>query len=103
MAQSMKSPIGVPLFWESGANPSNEWQTWFSTFKMAVMAKENMHVDLLLRIKPTANDLFYPIMPTLEERVENQVRRKIEREKYGTKDVRWIGKMNASKSEAEGQ
>ena len=72
MAQpSMKSPIGVPLFWESGANPSNEWPTWFSTFKMAVMAKENMHVDLLLRIKPTANDLFYPIMPTLEERVEN--------------------------------
>ena len=71
MAQSMKSPIGVPLFWESWANPSNEWQTWFSTFKMAVMAKENMHVDLLLRIKPTANDLFYPIMPTLEERVEH--------------------------------
>ena len=72
MAQpSMKSPIGVPLFWESGANPSNEWPTWFSTFKMAVMAKENMHVDLLLPIKPTANDLFYPIMPTLEERVEN--------------------------------
>ena len=30
-----------------------------------------MHVDLLLRLKPTANDLFYPIMPTLEERVEN--------------------------------
>ena len=66
MAQStMKSPIGVPLFWESGANPTNEWQTWFSTFKMAVMAKENMHVDLLLRLKPTANDLFYPIMPPL--------------------------------------
>ena len=72
MAQSAKkSPIGVPLYWESGANPTNEWQTWFSTFKMAVMAKENMHVDLLLRIKPTANDLFYPIKPTLEERVEN--------------------------------
>ena len=72
MAQStMKSPIGVPLFWESGANPANEWQTWFCTFKMAVMAKEIMHVDLLLRLKPTANNLFYPIMPTLEERIEN--------------------------------
>ena len=72
MAQStMKSPIGVPLFWESGANPANEWQTWYCTFKMAVMAKKNMHVDLLLRLKPTANDLFYPIMPTLEERIEN--------------------------------
>ena len=51
MAQSaMKSAIGVPLYWESGANPTNEWQTWFSTFKMAVMAKENMHVDQLLRL-----------------------------------------------------
>ena len=67
----MKSPIGVPSYWESGANPTNEWQTWFFTFKMAVMAKENMHVDQLLRLKPTANDLFYPIMPTFEERVEN--------------------------------
>ena len=72
MAQStMKSTIGVPLFWESGANQTNEWQTLFCTFKMAVMAKENMHVYLLLRLKPTTNDLFYPIMPTLEERIEN--------------------------------
>ena len=71
MAQpAMKSPIGVPLYWESGATPTNEWQTGFSTFQMAVMAKENMHMDPLLRIKPTAKDLFYPIMP-LEERVEN--------------------------------
>ena len=72
MAQSArKSPIGVPLYWESGANPTIEWQTWFSTFKMAVMAKENLHVDQLPILKPTANDLFYPIMPTFEERVEN--------------------------------
>ena len=84
MAQSTKkSPIGVPLYWESGANPTNEWQTWFSTFKMAVMAKENMHVDLLLRIKSTANDLFYPIMPTFEERVENASG---EEQKQGTDD-----------------
>ena len=38
---------------------------------MAVMAKENMHVDLLRRLKPTVNDLFYPSMPTFEERVDN--------------------------------
>ena len=72
MAQStMKSPIGVLLFWENRANPTNEWKTWYSTLKMAVMAKENMHVDLLLRLKPTANDPFNPIMTTLEERIEN--------------------------------
>ena len=67
----MQSPIGVPLFWESGANPTIEWQTWFSTFKMAVMAKENMQVEQLLRNKPTLNDLFYPTIPSYEERKEN--------------------------------
>ena len=66
----MKSPIGVPLFWESGAKPTNEWQTWFSTFEMAVMAKANSK-PTARKLKPTANDLFYPIMPTLEERIEN--------------------------------
>ena len=71
MAPSMKSPIGVSLFWEFGANPTNEWQTWFSTFEMTVEAKKNIHVDQLLRLKPTPNDLFYPTIPTFEERVEN--------------------------------
>ena len=27
MAQSSRSPIGVNLFWETGANPPREWQT----------------------------------------------------------------------------
>ena len=71
MAQPMKSPIGVPLYWESGANPLNERQAWFSTFKKAVMAKENMQVEQLLRNKPTLNDLFYPTIPSYEERIEN--------------------------------
>ena len=34
MAQSqIKTPLGVPVFWESGANPPSEWSTWFDTFK----------------------------------------------------------------------
>ena len=67
----MKSAIAVPFFWESGANPLNEWQTWFSTFKTAVIAKENMQVQQLLRNKPTLNDLFYPTIPSYEKRKEN--------------------------------
>ena len=70
MAQSKKSPIGVTLYWES-ANPTIKWQTLLSTFKMAVMAKENMHADQLLRLKPTSADLFYPTIPTYGERIEN--------------------------------
>ena len=70
MAQSLKSPVGVPLYWESGANPPQECPSWLSTFKLAVMAKENLHVDQLLRLKPTAADLFYPTVPTYEDVIE---------------------------------
>ena len=38
---------------------------------MAVMAKENLQVEQLLRNKTTLNDLFYPTLPSYEERIEN--------------------------------
>ena len=74
MAQSstQSSPKVVPLFWESGANPNQEWSQWFSTFKLAVMPKENLKVDKLLRTKLTPADLFYPAMPSLEEARQNK-------------------------------
>ena len=34
------------------------------------MAKENLHVDQLLRQKPTAADLFYPTVPSYEDVIE---------------------------------
>ena len=52
---SLKSPIGVPLFWKSGANPGQEWAQWFSTFKLDVMAKENLKVDKLLGTVDNSN------------------------------------------------
>ena len=73
MAHSaIKSPIGVPLFWEAGGNPNHEWAQWFSTFKLAVMAKENLKADKLLRTKPTPADLFYPAMPNLVDPRPNE-------------------------------
>ena len=73
MAQSaLKSPIGVQLFWEAGANPNQEWAQLFSTFKLAVMAKENLKVPKLLRTKPTPADLFYPSMPSMEDPTPNE-------------------------------
>ena len=70
MAQTSRSPIGVHLFWESGANPKTEWPTWLASFKMAVMAQHNLEVDKLLRLKPSRTELFYPTMPTLEDEFE---------------------------------
>ena len=72
MAQSTRSPIGVNLFWETGANPPVEWQPWLATFKMAVMAQHNIEVEKLLRLKPARTELFYPTMSTLEEELENE-------------------------------
>ena len=69
---SLKSPIGVQLFWESRANPGQEWSQWFSIFKLAVMATENLKVDKLPRTKPTPADLFYLAMPSLEETRPNE-------------------------------
>ena len=76
MAQSLKSPVGVPLYWESGANPPQEWPSRLSTFKLAVMAKENLHVDQLLRLKPTAADLFYPSYEDVIEETNEEKTRK---------------------------
>ena len=74
MAQSAtpKTPLGTPVFWESGANPPSEWSTWFGTLKMAIMARDNLVVDKLLRLKPTRAELFYPTLPTYEDPFEGE-------------------------------
>ena len=74
MAQSSipKTPLGVPVFWESGANPTSEWSTWFGTLKMDIMARDNLVVDKLLKLKPTRAELFYPTLPTYEDAFEGE-------------------------------
>ena len=68
MAQSsVKTPLGVPPFWFSGANPHTEWNTWFGTLKMAIMARDNLQVDKLLKLKPARTELPYPTIPAYEE------------------------------------
>ena len=74
MAQSAtpKIPLGTPVFWESGANSPSEWSTWFGTLKMAIMARDNLVVDKLLRLKPTRAELFYSTLPTYEDPFEGK-------------------------------
>ena len=70
MAQSAKTPLGVNPFWESEAKPTIEWKQWFSTLKMAIMVRDSIEVDKLLRLKPQPTDLFYPTLHTYEEEFE---------------------------------
>ena len=72
MAQSAKTPQGVNQFWDSGATPPIEWKLWFSTLKMAIMARDSIEVDKLFRLKPQQTDLFYPTLPTNEEEFEGE-------------------------------
>ena len=68
MAQSaIRTPLGVPSFWETGANPPIEWSTCFGPLKMAIMARDNLQVDKLLNLKPSRTELPYPTLPTYEK------------------------------------
>ena len=68
MSQSaiLRSPIGIPLFWEKGAQPITTWEKWITTTKLAISAKENIQVEQLLRPRPTREELDYLQEPIYE-------------------------------------
>ena len=72
MAQSAKNPLGVNPFWQSGATPPLEWKQWFSKLKMAIMARDKIDMNKLLKLQPQPIDLFYPTLPTYEEEIEGK-------------------------------
>ena len=67
-----RSPVGIPFFWETGVEPPVEWPIWAATLKLAIMAKNSINVDSLLKHKPDTKDLTYPIEPTYEPPTENE-------------------------------
>ena len=67
-----RSPVGIPFFWETGIEPPVEWPIWAATLKLAIMAKNSINVDSLLKHKPDRKDLTYPLEPTYEPSTENE-------------------------------
>ena len=72
MALSATTPLGLNQFGESGVNPPNESKQRFATLKMAIMARDNIQIDKLLKLKSSAADLFYPTLPTYEDGFEDR-------------------------------
>ena len=68
----LRSLVGILIFWDSGMDPPAEWPTWASKLKLAIMAKDSINVDSLLRQKPEAKDVFYPADPTYEPATQNK-------------------------------
>ena len=53
-------------------DPPVDWPTWASTLKLAIMAKDSINVETLLRQKPDAKDLFYHTEPTYKPPTEKE-------------------------------
>ena len=64
-----RSPVGIPIFWESGMEPPVKWPIWAATLKLTIMAKNSINVDFL---KPEIKDLTYSAEPTYETPTENE-------------------------------
>ena len=71
-ANLQRTPVGIPFYWERGIDPPTDWHTWAATLKIAIIAKESLNVDTLLRYKPEPKDLFYPAEPTYEPQFQNE-------------------------------
>ena len=74
MAQSAveakKTPLHVDAFWEkSTATPPLTWDTWTQQWKLALLAKEGIQLELLLNEPPAT--VRYPTEPTYREPMEN--------------------------------
>ena len=63
---------------------------------MAIMARDNMVVDKLLKLKPTRAKLFYPTLPTYEDPFEDETVDE-ERQKVQRKERRKIAWENECK------
>ena len=96
MAQSAltRSPIGVALFWEKGAQPKTTWEKWLTTTKLAISAKENIRFEKLLRPRPTAEELDYPQKLTYEPTLPDETRGKTP-ERTTKQKKRWTVKISA--------
>ena len=71
---------------------------WFGTLKMAIMARDNLQVDKLLKLKPTRAELFYPTLPAYEDALEGETEDE-ERQREQRNERRKVDwGMNASKS-----
>ena len=100
MAQlQMRTPLGVPVLWETGANPPTECSTWFGTLKMATMTRDNVNVDKLLKQKPTRAELNYPNHPAYEEPFEGETddKKRQRQQQNERREVDWDNECKQTK------
>ena len=69
-AESKNTPLHVDAFWEKPtATPTLMWDKWTQQWKLALLAKEGIQLELLLKEPPAT--VTYPLELTYEEPLEN--------------------------------
>ena len=68
----IETRLGVPVYWESGANPPTDLENWFGTLKEVITARDNLEIDKFLKLKLSRSILFYPTLSTYEDLFERQ-------------------------------
>ena len=63
-------PVEVPIFWELCATQHTEWSTRLGTLKLAILARDNLEADNLLKLKLSRADLLHPTLPKYEHHFE---------------------------------
>ena len=68
--ESRKTPLSIEPFWERPtSDPSVRWENWRIQVKLAILARENITLDLRLQPKPTTVRL--PAEPNYEMAIED--------------------------------
>ena len=64
-ATQKRTPLGIEPFWEKpSVDPRLKWEKWQMQAKLALLAKENISLDILLEPKPETVQL--PLEPIYE-------------------------------------
>ena len=95
MAQSAKTPLGMNPSWEAGATQPVEGKQWFATLKMAVMARDNIEVDKLLKLKPQPADIFTIHSSHMKKNWKVKQMKKLTKENNVMDDEESTSRMNA--------
>ena len=71
----IKIPYKRSLIFEKSAQPATTWEKWFTTTKLAILAKENVRVERFLRPRPTTAKFDYPEEPNYQPALHDETSR----------------------------
>ena len=90
-----ESPIAVAPSWDKRLQPNMVWEKCFSTIKLAIVAKDKVQVDKLLRLRPDNTRMEDPHESLYEPQHRTKLQLKKDNRSQDTSNAKRTGKINA--------